>query len=91
MNKGATNMKIKPLRDLLLIQLDEPKKQSESGIFITKAWEDAISSCTVLEVGPAVKTVKKGDHIHINPYAYLDITDSELKIIQEGDVLGHVG
>lgn len=81
---------IKPLRDLLLIELDKPEEKTASGIFMQKAWEDAISSCTVLAVGPEC-TMKKGDRIHINPYAYIDITGSELKLIKEGDVLGYVG
>lgn len=81
---------IKPLRDLLLIELDKPEEKSASGIFVTKAWEDAISSATVLEAGEKA-TIKKGSRIHINPYAYIDITGSDYKLIKEGDVLGYVG
>ena len=80
---------MKPLRDLLLIELDTPEDKT-NGIFMTKAWEDAVSRCTVLEVGPNVQDVKKGDRVHINPYAYIDITDSEYKLIKEADVLAHV-
>jgi co-chaperonin GroES (HSP10) len=57
---------------------------------VTKAWEDAISSCTVVEVG-ADCTIKKGDRVQINPYAYRDITGSPLKMIKEDDVLAYVG
>lgn len=81
---------IKPLRNLLLIELDKPEDQNDAGIFMTKSWEDAITSATVLDVGPEVKDLKKGDRVHINPYAYIDLTKSEYKLIQEGDILGHV-
>lgn len=80
---------MKPLRDLLLIELDTPEDKT-NGIFMTKAWEDAVTLATVIEVGAKVKDIKKGDRIHINPYAYIDLTGSEQKLIREGDVLAHV-
>lgn len=79
----------KPLRDLLLIKLDEKEEQT-NGIFIAKAWEDPITSATVLAVGKGVKDIKEGERVHINPYAYIDLTGTTDKLIKEGDVLGHV-
>lgn len=79
----------KPLRDLILIELDKPQEEN-NGIFMTKAWQDAVTSATVLQVGKAVKDIKEGDRIHINPYAYIDLTGTEEKLIREGDVLGYV-
>lgn len=79
----------KPLRDLILIELDKPEEQN-NGIFMTKAWEDAVTSATVLAVGKTVKDVKEGDRVHINPYAYIDLTGTTDKLIKEGDVLGYV-
>ncbi len=81
---------IKPLRDLILIQIDEPIKQSKTGIFLAKAWEDAVNTATVQEIGPEVTVCEKGQRILINPYAYIDITGTTLKLIKEVDVLGHV-
>lgn len=88
MTKKGTTM-TKPLRDLLLIELDQPEEQN-NGIFISKSWQDAITSATVLAVGKEVKDIKKGERIHINPYAYIDLTGTEHKLIKEGDVLGYV-
>lgn len=85
MSKGT----IKPLRDLVLIELDQPEKETITGILLNKAWEDAVSSATVLDAGPDA-SLKKNDRVHINPYAYIDITGSEFKLIKEGDILGHV-
>jgi co-chaperonin GroES (HSP10) len=73
---------MKPLRDLILITLDDKEQQTESGLFITKSWEDAVNTATVDEVGPEVTAVKKGDHVTINPYAVLNG-----RFIKEKDII----
>ena len=40
---------MKPLKDLLVIQLDERKQTSAAGIYIKEAWESAINSGTILD------------------------------------------
>ena len=81
---------MKPLRDLVYMELDEREEQ-QNGIFITKSWEDTIVTGTVKAIGPDVKSVKVGDHVMFNPYAYLDITDNaNHKLIPESDILSHV-
>lgn len=87
MEKGT----IKPLRDLVLIELDQREQKTGAGIFIQKAWEDAVNSATVVEVGPEVTSCKKGDRIMINPYAYIDLNGMEnTKLIRQEDILANV-
>lgn len=80
---------MQPLRDLLLIELDEIPETTTSGIFMKKAWETPMNIATVLEVGPDTKT-KKGTRVVINPYATLETTEKRTKFIREKDVLSHV-
>lgn len=82
--------RIQPLRDLMVIVLDEPRKTTASGIFMAKAWEDAVNTAHIVAVGPDVKQCRIGEHILINPYAYIDLTGISEKLIKEGDVLGYV-
>jgi co-chaperonin GroES (HSP10) len=73
---------MQPMRDLVLITLDDKETKTESGLFITKSWEDAVNTATVDEVGPDVQMVKKGDHVTINPYAVLNG-----RFIKEKDII----
>lgn len=82
---------MKPLRDIVYMKLDEREEKTNTGIFITKSWEDTIVTGTVVAVGSDVKSVKAGDHVMFNPYAYLDIVnDPAHKLIPESDILSHV-
>lgn len=86
MTKGTT---IKPLRDLLLIKLDEIAKQTKTGLYVEHGWEKTQSTATILAVGNDVKNFKKGDRVMINPYALLDVdSDGETyQFLREGDIL----
>ncbi len=50
-------MTIRPLRDLVAVRVDEPKKQTDGGIFIPEVSQGTSSVGTVLAVGPG-ETVK---------------------------------
>lgn len=82
-------MKIQPLKDLLLIKLDERKNTTAAGIYIKEAWESAINSGEILEVGPEA-TVKKGTRVIINPYALLECGMKETFLIKEADIVGFI-
>ena len=88
MTKGT----IKPLRDLLLIQLDEVERQTDSGIMLMYGWERTQNTATILAVGDKVTRTKVGDRVIVNPYAILDATHEGglLQFMREGDVLAYV-
>lgn len=77
---------MKPLRDLLLVELETDERKSATGLFIKEAWAKPRNQATVVEVGPQVENVHVGQIITINPYAVIDVTKDQ-KLIREGDVL----
>lgn len=81
---------MKPLRDLLVIEINQQpaEEQTSSGLYLAKPrWAKPQNMARVLHKGPEVKSVGEGDTILINPYAYQDTDDENVKIIKEKDVL----
>jgi co-chaperonin GroES (HSP10) len=89
MTKGTT---IKPLRDLLLVELDKVAEVSKSGIYMAQGWEKTQHTCTVLAVGEKVEGIKVGDRLVVNPYALLDcqVDLEEYQFLRQGDILAYV-
>lgn len=78
---------IKPLRDLLLIRIEEKSEQTASGLFLApEKWEKPRNVAEVLAVGPEVE-LKVGTTVVINPYAVIDTQVKEEKLIREKDIL----
>lgn len=81
---------MQPLKDLLLIEMNEQTKEkaSDSG-FLWQApkWAKPENVAKVTAKGPLVDSVGVGDSILINPYAVIDTTDVNVKLIHEKDVL----
>lgn len=85
-------MKLQPMRDLMVIKLDEKpsENKSKSGIIIKEAWEQANNTAVVEAVGKLVTQFKPGDHIYFNPYAMIEVSlnkDEKRYFLKEGDVL----
>ena len=74
-------MKIKPLRDILLIEADKPKNQTESGIFISEDWKSLPQDGTVIDIGPEVTGVEIGQRVKFNRYGAVTVKD-ELKLCE---------
>lgn len=81
---------MQPLRDLLLIKLDEKQEKTAAGLLIQEAWKGPVSSATIENVGPEANNFKKGDRVIINPYAVIDLPETADKLIKEGDILCRV-
>lgn len=82
---------MQPLRDLLVIRIQEKPKTTKSGLFLSEEkWAKPENTAEVLEVGNEVKSVQKGDMVVINPYAVIDTAEKEVKIIKEEDILCHL-
>jgi chaperonin GroES len=81
-------MTLKPLKDMIVAIIEEPVKQTESGILLGEAKEKP-AYAVVEAVGPEVKTVKVGDKIVYKEYSTtnIKIDDKENIIVKEEDVL----
>jgi len=90
LNKG---MSMKPMKDLILIELnqEEKEKKTDSGLFLAAPrWGKPENIGKVLAVGPEVTTVKEGEYYMINRYAVLDTEQKDVKIAREKDFLCHI-
>lgn len=78
-------MKLKPLKDLLLVKQipEEPK----SGLVLKEAWEKPKNIVEIIAVGPLVNDLADGMRVMINPYAVTDTHIKDEKLIREEDVL----
>jgi co-chaperonin GroES (HSP10) len=79
---------MKPLRDLIFIQLDDESNQTASGLYLVKTWDTLPPTGTVTAVGPDVKDVSVGDHVIFMNYASIDTDKADIRIVKEEHVLG---
>lgn len=70
-------MAMLPKRDLVLIQADEAKGQTKSGLFIAEEWKTLPHTGTVLAVGPLVREVNVGDRVMFERYASIILEDGQ--------------
>lgn len=89
---------MKPLKDLIVIKLDEKptERKSSAGLFLPQEkWEKPRNIATVVEVGPDVNKgvqstavmITEGKRVVFNPYAVLDTDEENTKLIREKDLL----
>lgn len=79
-----------PLRDLLVIQMEEPEKDQKNSIGLftpPPKWAKPENVGQVLNKGPLVSSVDVGDYVFINPYAVIDTEVEFIKIVKESDIL----
>ncbi len=94
-------MKIRPLRDRMIVKRIEEEETSKGGIIIPDAAKEKPQEGKVIAVGKGVirddgklqkLDVKKGDRVLFSKFAGTEVTleDEEHLIIREDDVLGIV-
>lgn len=76
---------MKPLRDLVLIKVDEVKKKTESGILIQENWKSLPLTGEVLATGPLVAVVKKGDRVSFERFSSVILPDDQ-RLCKEGHI-----
>ena len=90
-------MRIKPLADRVVIQLQEAEETTKSGIILTGNAKEKPQVAVVVEVGPGgivdgkeIKmTVKKGDKVITSKYSGTEIKcdGEEYIVVRQGDIL----
>jgi len=90
LNKG---MSMKPMKDLVIIELNEAEKEkkTEGGLFIAPPlWAKPENIGKVIAVGPDVTTLEVGEYYQINRYAAQDTEEKMIKLLREKDFLCHI-
>ena len=64
---------ITPLADYVVMQQEEAKSKTASGLYLPDKGTEKPKIATVLAVGPAVKDVKAGDRVIYGGYSNTDI------------------
>ena len=84
-------MAIKPLTDQVVATKEQPMSVTKSGLLLGEA-KEAPAYAVVEAVGPAVKTVKKGDKIIFKEYSSTNVKveDIDYIIVKEDDILATV-
>lgn len=80
---------MKPLKDLIVIEMQEAEKEKKVGNLWVQPpkWAKPANVGKVLQKGPEVTSVAVGDSVLINPYSILDTEDKLIKLVREKDVL----
>ncbi|MCD5412238.1 co-chaperone GroES [Thermodesulfovibrionales bacterium] len=84
-------MKIKPLKDKLVVKYSEEEtEKTAGGIYVPDVAKEKPQKGGVEAIGSEVKDVKVGDSVIFDKYAGSKITvdETEYLIIKEEDILG---
>lgn len=76
---------MKPLRDLVLIKVDEVKSKTETGLFIQEDWKSLPLTGEVVAIGPQVALVKKGDKVSFERFSSVIFPDNQ-RLCKEGHI-----
>lgn len=83
-------MKIRPLRDNLVVQASGLEEKTKSSIILPDtATKEKPEQGKVISVGSKVKSVKRGDMVIFTQYApnEIKVGNKELLVIKEEDIL----
>lgn len=82
-------MKLRPLKDSVIIELIPEKDRTKGGIYIPDNAQDKPTSGKVIAIGPECKEIKEGDQVAYGRYAgtELIIGDEGFLVLLEKDIL----
>lgn len=83
---------LKPLADRIVLQVEEAKSQTASGLFIPDTAKEKSKIAKVAAIGGDVKTLKIGDKVVYKEYSTTEIKIEgvEYLILKEEDVLATI-
>lgn len=96
--KSATQVKLQPLGDRLVVQREESEDRTEGGIYLPDSAKDKPTRGTVVSIGDGrlledgsrgAMQVKVGDRVLFTSYAgeNIEIGDEEFVLMSESEVL----
>ncbi len=99
----ATDVKIKPLEDRVIVSIDDSEQTTSSGLVIPDTAKEKPQQGTVIAVGPGKRSdhtgdvipmdVKKGDKVLFSKYGGTEVKveGTEYLILSARDILAVVG
>lgn len=85
MNKG--HIQYRPLGDIVVIKVDEPKKETASGIIIKEDWKTLPPTGKVVAVGDTVdRPIAIGDNVVFERYSSI-ILEDDLRLCKAANIL----
>jgi chaperonin GroES len=92
MEEQFMSVPIQPLADYVVVQQEEAKTKTASGLYLPGNAQEKPKVAKVLAVGKEVKSVKIGDRIIYKGYSTTDVKlgNDEYMLIKEEDVLATV-
>lgn len=75
-----------PRGDIVLIKVDETKRQTDSGILIKEDWKTLPPTGVVVAIGPHVRDLAVGDSVVFERYSSITL-DDELRLCKDQHVL----
>lgn len=87
------SVKVKPLADYVVAQVEEAKAKTASGLYLPKDSAEKSKVATIVAVGKVVKDVKVGDRIIYKSFSMTEVkVDGEdYLLVKEEDILATVG
>lgn len=81
-------MKIEPLADRVLVEMDAPEKMSRGGIVLPDGSQDEAKLGHVRAIGSAVDSLQVGDKVFCGKYSgqEWEIDDRQFKVIKAADI-----
>lgn len=82
-------MKLKPLRDRVIVDMEQKEETTESGLVVPEAAKDDPNEGRVQAVGSDVTTVQVGDIVIVPKYlvSVIEIDDTRYTILDEDEIL----
>lgn len=74
--------------NLVLIQVDKPKNQTDDGLYIEEEWKTLPTTGTVIEVGESVTFCRKGDSVEYERFGAIQSSHGEdFRLCREDGIL----
>jgi co-chaperonin GroES (HSP10) len=75
-----------PVGDILLIRVDEPTRETASGIIIKEDWKTLPPTGTVISIGSRVTNATVGDQVVFERYSSV-VLDDDLRLCKDSNIL----
>lgn len=93
--RKVIRMKLRPLEDRVVLQLQKPEEKTQSGIILPDSAKEQPQAAVVIAVGPGGETkmqVKEGDKVIYSKYSGTEVKldEEEYIVVSQKDIIAVV-